>query len=434
MSMKTGVRIVSALLVLATLGVMGLGAFLSSGKVIQNDQLPSSFAEPFDYDNGTYQDYIAWSERRLRTARLEAPAEEVLANLLPFELEPDADCPVDAQGRVQNGIVLVHGLIASPWSMKHIGEYFQSRCFHVLGILMHGHGSRVGDMLESTWQDWHQDVQFAARILGQKAGQVSLSGHSVGGTLAILEAARNPDIDSLILFAPALAVDGASGYARPISWLGRLFPGAAWFELEPEEGIYRYESFPFTAAAETWDLIQETNRALTATPLGIPVFTVASAQDTTVLVQATFDFMQALPDPRSFTLLYSQFDLPPYSRARIVNSSLPEQGILSLGHLGLMTPPEHPHYGVNGNYHYCGQYFGQDNDNFARCKAGESDFYGEGTEANLARGVIERITFNPFYDDMLEEIDFFIQQINMDQRGVPLQRDIPGANPLNIEN
>lgn len=432
--MKTGVRILVTILVLATLGVMGLGAFLSSGKVIQNDQLPSSFAEVFDYDNGSYQDYIAWSQRRLRTARLEAPTEKILANLLPFELEPDSDCPVDSQGKVQNGIVLVHGLIASPWSMKHIGEYFQSRCFYVLGVLMQGHGSRVGDMLESTWQDWHQDVQFATRILAEKADQVSLSGHSVGATLAILEAVRNPDIDSLILFAPAMEVDGASKYARVISWLGRLFPGAAWFELEPEEGIYRYESFPFTAAAETWDLIQQTTTALTAKPLTIPVFTVASAQDTTVHVQATFDFMQALSDPRSFTLLYSQFDLPPYSRSRIVNSFVPEQGILSLGHLGLMTPPEHPHYGVNGNYHYCGQYFGQDNDYYARCKAGERDFYGEGTEANQARGVIERIAFNPFYDDMLEELDFFIQQINMDQRGFPIQRQIPGGNLLDIDD
>ena len=174
----------ATLVVVFLAAVFAFGVVLSSGKVLQDDQVPSSFAEPFDYAGSTYDHYIAWSERRVRNARVEEPDTETLANLLPFELEPDADCPVNLDGKVQNGIVLVHGLIASPWSMKPVGEYFQSRCFHVLGILMHGHGTRVGDMLRSSWEDWHQDLQFAVRVLAEKADNITLSGHSVGATLA----------------------------------------------------------------------------------------------------------------------------------------------------------------------------------------------------------------------------------------------------------
>lgn len=417
-----GLAAIAVLLIAIT---FALGIVLSSGTSLENVHVPSSFAEPFDFENGSYEDYIAWSERRLRFARVDDPDQETLSNLLPFELSPDADCPVNSDGKVQNGIVLVHGLIASPWSMKPIGEYFQSRCFHVMGILMDGHGSRVGDMLVSGWQDWHRDLQFAVRTLSEKADRITLSGHSVGATLAVLEAAENSNIDSLVLFGPALEVDGAGKYARAISQLGRLMPTAAWFELEPEDAVYRYESFPYFAAAETWDLVMETQEALSIKPLSIPVFTVASAQDTTVIAQATLDFMQGLENMNSHMVLYAQYDLPSYNRTSIINSSLPEQGIVSLGHLGLMTPPDHPHYGRSGAYRYCGQYYGEDNDFFARCKSGDADFLGEATEENRARGIIERIAFNPLYDELLEELDLFIEQINVDPRGVPLERELP---------
>ena len=79
-----------------------------------------------------------------------------------------------------------------------------------------------------------------------------------------------------------MAVDPASKYAVYIQYLGGFFPAAAWFESEPEEGVYRCESFSFSAAADTWSLIQKANKTLAQNPLNIPVMTVASAEDTTV--------------------------------------------------------------------------------------------------------------------------------------------------------
>ena len=414
--------------------VLAAGMALSIDKPLTNWHLESSFDEPFDYATGSFTDYIVWSERRLRAARPDEPSDAVIANLKPFELVPDSDCPTDDDGRYRNGIVLIHGLIASPWSMRHIGEWFNARCFYVLGVLLTGHGTRPGDMLPVTWEDWLADVDFATNQLTGKVDRLFLSGHSAGGTLSILEAAQNPDVDALILFAPAMAIAPASKYAIWLSHLGRFFPAAAWFELEPEEATYRYESFPFSAAAQTWELIMQTQATLASDPLTIPVMTVASAQDTTVDVQATFDFMQSLENPLSHTLLYAQHSLPPYNRTQVVNSNMPADGIISLGHLGLMTPPDHPHYGINGAYRYCGQYYGDGTDNFERCKAGERHFYGEATEENRGFGLIERIAFNPFFEDMLAEIRLFLDQLSMDTRGLPLPPTIPGVNPLNRDN
>jgi len=418
--------VVTAMLVLTVVAVVGLGRYLSSGKTLQPWHTPSTIAESFDYENGTFADYIAWHERRVRAGRTDNAPDSVINNILPFELMPEADCPVNPDGRYPNGIVLTHGLIASPWSMRHVGEYFQSHCFYVLGVLLSGHGTRPGDMLVSTWQDWQQDVHFATNLVAARADRVFLSGHSAGGTLSVLEASRNPVVDALILFAPAMAIDPASAYAGMVSQMGKLFPAAAWFEVEPDDGVYRYESFPFNAAAQTWELIEATRASLAEKALIIPVLTIASAQDTTVLAQATFDFMQAQDNPLSFTVLYSQNRLPPYHRTRMVNSNDPANGILGMGHLGLMTPPDHPDYGRDGAYRYCGQYYGDGTDGFDRCKAGQRDFYGEATPENRELGLIERIAFNPFYDDMLAEISLFLEQISMDTRGLPLEPELPG--------
>ena len=431
--MNTGLRLLAAMMLVIVLMIPVLGLFLSVGKELEEWHVPSSFDESFDFASSSFADYIDYSERHIRASRLDTPSDEEVSKLLPYILEPDSDCPVNADGKYPDGIVLVHGLIASPWSMKPLAQHFNSRCFYVLGLLLPGHGSRPGDMLESTWEHWLESVEFSTQQLSDKTDRIFLSGHSVGGNLAVLEALHNSAVDALVLFAPAMMVTEASRLARILSLVGKLFPAAAWFELEPDDAVYRYESFPFRSAAETWSLIQETHKTLDDTPLSIPVFTVASAQDTTVDAQATFDFMVAQDNPLSFTLLYTQRELPPYNKTQVKISNTPDQGILGLGHLGLMTPADHPYYGRDGAYRYCGHYFGQPNDRFARCKDGERDFYGEPTNENLALGLIERIAFNPFYSEMIEELGLFLEQVSMDPRGLPIQREFEGSR-LNLDN
>ena len=401
------------LTLLIVIAYLGTGIYLSRDKTLAPRHLPFHFTEAFDYAQGSFAEYHAWSERRIQSSRLDLPDEELIARLLPFELLPDADCPMEPGNRWQRGIVLTHGLIASPYSMLDIGEYFRERCFYVLGLLIPDHGTRPGDMLHSRWEEWMQAQHFFTNLMAQRVNDVYLSGHSAGGTMAVLEASRNEAVDALVLFTPSMGIVDVSRYAQFIRHLSLLFPKAAWFELENDEAVYRYESFPFNAAAETWALIRETQKSLLVNPLQIPVMTVASVEDTTVITQATIDFMQAQNHPASFTLLYSQYPLLPINNVEIQNSNDFQNGILSVSHLGIMTPPDHVYYGFNGIYTYCGQYFGVDQESYNQCKNGSRDYYGEITEDNLQRGVIERIMFNPWYDELLERIDLFIDDVSM---------------------
>jgi esterase/lipase len=405
---RFGPRILLGLLGLSVFIIVGLGLFLSVDKEISERHEPYLFSENFDFESGSFEEYISFSQRHLRAARTDSPSEQIIQNASPFMFEPGPECARLENGKYQNGIVLSHGLIASPYSMVSIAEYFQSRCFYVLGPLLPDHVTRPGDFIDTRWEDWAQVQSFAIDILAQNTENIFLSGHSAGATLAVYEAARNPIIDGLILFTPALQITPAAKYARFLTPLTVIFSKAAWFEIRSDEASYRYESITFSAAAETYALIQAMDKALADTPLSIPVFTVASVQDNTVNTDTVLAFMAQQQHPASQTLLFSQHSIANIPDVVIHNSYAPEQGVLSVSHLGIMTPASHAEYGRDGAYRNCGHYYGQENTRWTECKAGQRDYYGEVNGENLQQGLIERIAFNPFYDELLVALDGFI--------------------------
>lgn len=399
-------NILLALILIPALLFGAAGFFLSQGKVLGPRHEPV-VADAFDFATGDFAGYIEYTRSLMHSAGQDS--QTVIDNLAPFVLEPDASCPRAASGKFEKGIVLIHGLFDSPYSMRPFGESLRAQCFYVLGLLLPDHGTRPGDFLDSHWEDWATATHFAAAQLAQHADALYLSGHSAGGTLALLEAARNPGIDALVLFAPALGITPAAKYAQYINVLGAVFDGAAWYEVRSDEAVYRYESITFASAAETYALIEATKAELATQQRQVPVFMVASMQDNTVSTPEILAYMATNTHPASHTLLYTQYPYTGSERTDVVISNAPAQRVLSVSHLGLMTPPAHPHYGRGGEYRNCGHYGDTENPLYVQCKSGRRAFYGEATEDNLSQGVLERIAFNPFYDDLLVSMEEFFR-------------------------
>lgn len=401
-------KLLLGFVVVLLLCVAGVVVFLSKGKTLGERHQDYAEAD-FAYDTSNFADYINYSRERIGSARVDAVDTREFENLLPFVLEPDASCPRTAEGKAEQGIVLIHGLFESGYSMQPLGKFLQSQCFYVLGLLLPDHASRPGDFLSTDWQEWVQAAHFATQQLALHAEKIIVSGHSTGGALAILEGEQNAEVDALILFAPALAVTPAAKYARFVVPLGKLFPKAAWAEVASDAAVYRYESITLTAASEIYSLIQAVHAAENSQVQALPVLTIVSLQDNTVNTPTTLEFMQRNTNAASHTLLYSQHPYPGNERMTVVPSSTPAQGILSLSHLGLMTPPEDYYYGRDGEYRACGHYGDASNLDFQHCKNGERSYYGEATPENLQQGRIERIAFNPYYPAMLAEVLRFLK-------------------------
>ncbi len=393
--------------------VLGLGWLLVKDKPLSERHRPFVSAEPFDYSSSSFDDYIAYSQSHLRRARLDNPSDVVIHNASPFVLEPAESCARRSDGAFKKAIVLTHGLIASPYSMRNIGEYFQSRCFLVLAVLLPEHATRPGDFLITRWQHWAQAQHFAVTQAQKMAESVLIAGHSVGAELALYEAATNPAVQGLVLFAPAMEITTAAKFAWLFTTMGRFIPKAAWYEVREDLSDYRYESITFSGADESYKLVKATRKALAKNPLTIPIFTVASTEDNTVRTETILEFMANQTHPASRTLLYSQHPSASSNKVKVVNSYHEEAGILSVSHLGLMLPEGHLEYGRSGAYKSCGHYY-KAKDLLKACRNGEQTFIGEVTPENLLRAkVVERIAFNPFYDDLLQELDQFLDSAAM---------------------
>jgi alpha-beta hydrolase superfamily lysophospholipase len=392
---------------------------LTWGKGLDERHRPLAFDESFDFDSGTFADYLAWSERRLRAAHPEV-TDEVIANLGPFRLEPfrlepsgrrtPQACPPSQTHAHRNGIVLTHDVQDSAYTMRALGSYFQERCFLVYGLLLPGHGTRPGDLLTADWEDWVAAEAFAVRELAREAENLYLAGHGAGGTLAIHEAAGNAAIDGLVLFGPTLDTRLNPRKVAETA-LGWLVPATRWDEVLPAHSLYRYESTTYSLVDDRNALVQATHAALPTRPFEVPVFMVVSQQDATAGIEATLAYMQERNHPLSQLVLFNR-ETPAVQPGRIVmNSYHPDVGLLSLSHKGLMVPMEDPEFGFYGASRDCGHYYRKDPDAYERCMAGERTVQGEINPDNLAEGLLERVEFNPFYYDMLRVLDRFIAPV-----------------------
>jgi uncharacterized protein len=93
--------------------------------------------------------------------------------------------------------VYLHGFASSPGSRK--ARFFAER-FRELGI-----GLEIPDLAEGDFRNLTLTGQLnvIARVCGDEP--VSLIGSSMGGYLAALYAARHPEVDKLVLLAPAFS-------------------------------------------------------------------------------------------------------------------------------------------------------------------------------------------------------------------------------------
>ncbi|HWK53656.1 MAG TPA: alpha/beta hydrolase [Hyphomicrobiales bacterium] len=402
-------RALLGLCLVLLLAWLALSLVLGLGKTLGERHAPVDYP-PFDFATGSFDDYAQYSRAYLSATRSDGGDTAVLANLGPFLLEPGPECPRLPDGRHPQGIVLTHGLLDTPYSMRTLGEALRSNCMLVYGLLLPEHGSRPGALLDSRWEHWLEAEHWAAQRLGERVESLLLGGHSAGGTLSILESLRNPSVDGLVLFTPALGIADAAKYARFLTPLGALFPGAGWLEVKPDTALYRYESFAFRGVQETWELIGQTWLEERAMQRNLPTFAVLSLPDTTVDTQAALDYLARNTHPLSTTLLYTQQPVDVTDKVASVPGADREHGVLSTSHLGLMIPPGHPYYGRDGLYRNCTHY-AADSMEYDACKAGERQWYGENTPDNLAQGIVERISFNPYYAGMIAALTRFLDNL-----------------------
>lgn len=374
----------------------------------------SSFVKPDAVDFATYREQLA---QMLMQARLDLDGNDrqaILDGNLPFELIPPEECPhtnsTDAQQiHYPRGILLIHGLSDSPYSVRHLGDFLSQQCLYVVSILLPGHGTRPGDLLDVRWQDWGRAVDFGIELVRRRADEIWLGGYSLGAALALYQTQHRHDIHGLILVSPALQLPTKAALAGIRQWFGQFYEKALWWQILPDADPYKYESFPINGVTQMYALTQALQAVLDKPP-SLPVLIAASEDDATVDSRATLDLFKHWPATTKQLVWFSREMQPQAGAVDIIDSRVPDQHIASSSHISLLMPANDPHYGAHGDYSACTHYYVEQPSAWRQCMAHKEDLLAEITPYFLAQGIVRRISYNPNYDKLLATIDAFLKR------------------------
>ena len=359
------------------------------------------------------------------------------------------------------GVLLLHGMSDSPYSLRALGEALQQRGYHVVGLRMPGHGTVPSGMLHLRWEDMAAVVRLGMAHLAQRAhgAPIHIVGYSTGAPLALdyaLQAQQDaslPRVTKLVLISPAIGVSPAAALAKWSHRLSRL-PGLhqlAWLDIQPEFDPYKYNSFTTNAAEQVFELTQSVasriaGRDDTQRPLP-PALVFKSTVDATVSNNAVVDrlLLQLAPerhelvvfdlnrfapttsllrsDPGPFTARLIADHRLPFTFTLVTNSDANSRavtayskapyasiasraeplaqawpgGVFSLSHVALPFPPDDPLYGQQAPAYSQHLFLGQ------------QALQGERGVLKIPENFLLRLRHNPFYDYELARILAWLQ-------------------------
>jgi esterase/lipase len=367
-----------------------------------------------DYSNSNSQvpfsDYIANMRSLIEERRLDLQQDSVTTKLIinansPFELQP-----IYGGHQAKYGVLLIHGLLDCPFSLRDIAEYLQASGMLCRGILLPGHGTTPSDLLSISYHDWIQSVRYGIETLKKEVDHIYLIGYSTGAALSIFHALQEEKVAGIILLAPAIRIKAPVDIVVGWHYLTRWFSdNKQWLYSEKEIDYTKYLSIPFNAINQVSLLTKVIGKLREQQSLTCPIFMAVSHEDETISSHKAIDFFSSLHNQASQLLLYTAYDHA-YPDSRIITrySCYPDLNIKHFSHVSIPFAPNNAHYGQHGDYAYAshratnGFIFGAYN----RIETGMYDILNK---MKIIKHKRRELTYNPDFNFMAEKIVGFIK-------------------------
>ncbi|MDD1616713.1 MAG: alpha/beta hydrolase [Methylococcaceae bacterium NSP1-2] len=238
---------------------------------------------------------LGWEQHAYRKPRFDDinSQETATADPAPFFLQP-----TKANGM---GVLLIHGLLASPAELRNYGEYLLQQGYTVLGVRLRGHGSSPYALREQTHEDWYASVVRGFTMLKAYTQRIFVTGFSTGGALALKLASENhPEIIGTTAIAipikftnPAfMLVFLLHSTNRLVDWVSTYEGIKPFIENDQEHPLINYRHVPVKALYELSQLIHEMADFL---PLCTrPILIMHSDNDPVVKVKSAYKVIDAI--------------------------------------------------------------------------------------------------------------------------------------------
>lgn len=203
------------------------------------------------------------------------------------------------------GVLLLHGLSDSPYSLRRLGKRLSESGAHVLGLRIPGPGTAPSGLVGVRWEDMAAAVVLSMQHLRETLGDLPLYmvGYSNGGVLAVqyilsrLENTAYPGVSGVVLISPEIGIAKVAAFAVWQGRIGRLLgmPKLAWNSVLLEYDPYKYNSFAVNAGDQAYRLTSEIQAQITRhIKSGLllnlpPIMAFQSAVDATVRPQVLIE-------------------------------------------------------------------------------------------------------------------------------------------------
>ncbi|MBN1364149.1 MAG: alpha/beta fold hydrolase [Syntrophaceae bacterium] len=118
----------------------------------------------------------------------------------------------------KKGVILVHGYMAAPEEIRPLADHLYKNGYNVYGVRLRGHGTAPEDLATRNWEKWYDSASRAYIIMKSSVKTFSIAGFSMGGGIALLQAANKPGRFASIISinVPLKLKDVASKFAPAI--------------------------------------------------------------------------------------------------------------------------------------------------------------------------------------------------------------------------
>ena len=211
------------------------------------------------------------------------------------------------------GIVLIHGLLASPAELKGYAEHLVTQGYIVICVRIKGHGTSPYDLQKQTYEDWIASVNRGMKIITTYCDKVILVGFSTGGTLALKLAAENRQqvvavvavsvpityVEKSFLFVPLL-----HGANQLVNWVTSREGVKPFVSNESEHKTINYKNVPVKCLYELRRLTNNVEQLLPK--ITIPTLVMYADEDPVVTPEsAQLIFEKLKTQDKELTIIHS---------------------------------------------------------------------------------------------------------------------------------
>lgn len=202
-------------------------------------------------------------------------------------------------------VLLVHGFVGTPNNFNDLPDRIAHAGHRARVMLLPGHGTTPLDFEKTSSRELEEAVVKELQALRTRHDVVVLLGHSMGGSLATIVAARC-GADGLILAAPYFAVTHHWYYGfRPEAWAKLAAPVIRWVPLdqrkqpvnlpESREKILSYNWIPTRSALTAIELAEKARCDDILAKITMPTLIIHSRKDSVTDPTATETVFQRIP-------------------------------------------------------------------------------------------------------------------------------------------